>query len=581
MLTRCLRRTLSLCLLAFVGVVHAEPVSALQAAEGKTLESTARQRQYLDRRPYHVDVFNDLCERAMGQGGLDPLLEHYRARKAQDATDRAAAVLLTRLLVRRGELQAAREAGRELDGDGVAGRLLIGDLELRLGEVERAAELFESALQASPRLDDRRRVLRRLCELALDSGDEQQLLKRAESLGALDSADYPLQVEAAQLLLQGELLEAAAQAYRVALELVPDDVPRRTQTLADLGACHQRLFEGDQALAYYREALGLLRGDHWLAQELAERRLVLHTTAGTLEVLAQALNDEGAQPNSGAGPLLTLARLEESRNRLPQALEALRLASERAPRNERVSELLIGVAERAGKALEVQAELERRLSLEPDSPGLLLRLADSLGRAGESAGARTRLVQASRLAQGQAAWAAQLAGAWVRLEDPQRAAQVLDSALAQEPSPTLVLERARLAAETGSADGKAEALAILARGKPEEAAFMLTFAELHWDLGDLGGALALLEQAAQLDANSPTPLLAHAELLIGADRFGSARPLLRAAVARAQGETRLDILRQLQRLFGSHEELRAWCEQEARLWEADSDEPLPLLIQAR
>lgn len=541
------------------------------------LEETASYRAYLERNPFHERVFGDLCERAAEHGGLGPLVDHFRGRLELDSGDAVARVLVTRLLMMQTDYEAALTASAGLETAGVEGMLLVGDLKLRAGDVEPAATILEAALEAAESKDERGLVLRRLCGVWGGIGDAAGLARSAAALGELDPADYGLQREAAELLLDGGLLPEAAQAYGRALDLVPDDVPRRTQTLADMGACHERLFEGDRALECYSDALEMLHSEHWLGLDLAKRRLSLHRTAGTLEALATQLRAEAEDPQAGAGPWMQLAELELARNRPDAALEALLAGRELEPANGRVSDLLVASAETAGRIDVQQSELERRVAAQPRDLGLKLRLVRSLARGDKSAEARALLETLTRQEAGKPEWASPLARTWMEIGDGAAGLDVLDQAIAAGAGSGLVLERAQLAAEQGDVEG---ALAGLAAAQPSGRDDLMAFAGLHAELGDAAGARRCLEQAIEEDPEDTDPYAALADLLVEEGDIDGARTAVRAAVNVAPQRELDALLNRLARLLRADEDRAGWCDRERALLEAAPEDPLPLLVLA-
>ncbi len=555
----------------------AGPAHSSQVPADTLLEETASYRAYLERNPFHERVFGDLCERAADHGGLGPLVDHFRGRLEGDSSDTTARVLLTRLLMMQTEYEAALATSAGLEAAGVEGMLLIGDLKLRAGEIEPAAELLEAALAAAESKDERGVVLRRLCGVFGGTGDKAGLARSAAELGALDPGDYGLQCEAAELLLDGELLPEAVEAYRRAVDLVPNDVPRRTQTLADMGACHERLFEGDRALECYAEALEMLHSEHWLALDLANRRLALHRTAGTLEELATQLREEAQDPQAGAGPWMQLAELELTRNRADAALEALLAGRELEPASGRLSDLLVASAEAAGRIDVQQGELTRRVAADPRDLGLKLRLVRSLALGDKRPEARALLDTLTRQEAGKPEWASPLARAWLDLGDGAASLSVLDEAIAAGAGSGLVLERAQMAANQGDLEG---ALAGLEAAQPSGREDLMAFAAVHVELGDPAGAKRCLEQAIEEEPGETEAHVALAGLLVEEGDIDGARSAIRAAANVAPLREVDVLLNRLARLLRADQDRAAWCEQERALLAAKPEDPLPLLVLA-
>lgn len=557
-------------------------VLALPAAaqEDPRLAGTGRYRAFLERRPYHVEVFEDLYEAAVAAGALEPLVALYEERLAGDAADSAARVVLVRLAARAGRLERAEELARPLGETALEPLLLLARLRVHAGQPARAAALYEQAFDAAEGLAEQRDVLRQLAAAKLLTDDLSGARSAFLRLAQLDPLSFPARVEAADFLAHAGLHDDAARQYAEAVALASDDAARRCHALAALGTEREALHDGAAALEAYDEALALLGRSHWLRRDLLARVLALHETAGTLDTwierCASSASAEGGRPEDFERWAQALQRAR----RADDAARVLADAAARFPRDAALSDALLANAEARGDPDARVAELERRRLAAPADRELLLRLGDAHVAARDVDRAERAWSAAVELAGEDVETLCAVAARWLRAREVGRARACLERAAARDPRDVAaareLYEVLCVHSDPVDAATQLEVLAGLAAGSAQG---LTDVAELFVERGDRARACALLAEACRLRPDAAPAHARRAELLVLEGDTAGAREALRTLIAVAgDAPQRTAALRRLEQLLATPAARAAWIERERAA--RGPDDPTAYLVLA-
>lgn len=433
--------------------------------EGMGEERLERFRAYLQAAPYHERAFQGLLHEARAAGRLDSLLEDYRARLAANPEDRAARVLLARLLASDGHPREALTTLGDVDPERAQSWRLRSRLALALGSpaaVDRARRDLVLALErVGEDRDLRHELLLERAALEQLAGDRDAARKTLLALAEGQELDPRELAGVADHLADARFEGEAIALLEQALTAAGDDGPTRVQLCAALGRLHENRNEGRAALARYGEALEHLGRGHWLARELLERSLALHRRAGTLSTAVETYRARLGQDPRDLDARDALVRALLLGGRRHEAARELAAAVALDPADLDLSDRYAALLAELGQRLAHLAELQRQLALVPRDRPRRLALGRALARGGDLAGAEREW---ARLLESPGAGVADelaVARAWEELGEPERARERYAGALEWDPrSIEACGALARLLAQAGR---QRSALGVLGR----------------------------------------------------------------------------------------------------------------------
>ncbi|HSC87494.1 MAG TPA: protein kinase [Polyangiaceae bacterium] len=352
----------------------------------------------------------------------------------------------------------------------------------QLGFPDRAVKAYELALEVEP---DHSAALEALAKLQETTGDADRALDAI--LAIADQAETP-QARAEQYVRAAKLLEArgnrdlAIEHYRNALDANPED----------------------RAVASALRQAYVKRGDVNAAVELLERELEI---------------TEGDRPQARlAGELARLQRerLKDDRRAEQSAERALRLDAS----NLDALYVLGEICFKERRFVEASAHYarigDRIESLGTDiAVGVLERYVDAMSQSGSSAGALAAVDTLLRLAPDDAEALSRVAQVTFEHGSPERAAEMLENYLS------------RFAASLSD---------------EQKAVATYRYGEALRKTGNTRGALAKLEEAAELDPSNPAPLVALAAAYVELDDSAQALRVKTRHLDLARGEERIQLL---------------------------------------
>lgn len=311
------------------------------------------------------------------------VVARYKALLARDPFDRALGTLIALYRKHRSIAQLERELAERSDtwaSAVVLARIAVirRDKDRALALYTRAAELndrdariwlaigrasttaaaartaYERALALAPPRRVQRAALREL--LAVGDG-VAQLDSIYARLIALDPRDGELWLDRADLLASHGMFAPAIEAYTAALRLLRANPERRLHALAGRGRARHGAGDATGALADYHTALARSPRGHYLAADLVDRIIEVHTERDTLPALLRRLHRTWPPRKRGHLEWTTLARLHEATGDLDAAIAALERAIARAAGELTTQRALADLLERAGRHEELLAAL--------------------------------------------------------------------------------------------------------------------------------------------------------------------------------------------------------------------------------
>ena len=407
------------------------------------------------------------------QGRLDEAQGALAAAVDLAPRDLPARIRLGRVELERGELAAARDAFErvlDIEPRNAAGLEGLARIAAAEGDAARAVELFERVLELQPSASSARHALglayRKLGEVTraeaeLDRGGDapvlfvDPLLAKTMELGR--SAEI-YRVRGAQAFAE-ERFDLAADAYRQAIEIDPDDFTTRKA----LGFSLQKL--GDAEAAIEQLEIALERGRSGDEERDRLERSEVHRILGGLLVLTgrEAEGIEHFRAGLGLDPdradtRMKLANALARRGRFDEAIDhydrLLERQPDHAPSLVRRANARLNLGRR-GPAL---ADFERAVAAAPDDPEVRHSYAEALDYLGDDAGAARQRAAAARRADGgqRAELAARDGDRLLRTGDLAGAEAAYRRALALEPG--LTDARFQLASVLGHRGRYAEAI---------------------------------------------------------------------------------------------------------------------------
>lgn len=396
----------------------------------KAVESYER---YLARKPYHDWAFEKLVEAAVAVNELGQLVERYEARVAEDPGALPPRVVLARLFAQTDRVDEALEVLGEVEEEDAHLLRLAGTLQLRVGRWDAAVAALDRAATSTDDPELLEEIHRQRGQAYLASGDRDAAVGAFRDLAAIDPGSFHLRLEAASELAWHGLAEEALEELAAADELAGDDTSKRCRVLSEIGRLHERLTQGEQAVAVYRRAIGLMARGNWLKRDLYDRILAIHQRSGTLEALVAAARAdvEASAADLDARELLASTLLAAGRPE--EARDVLFAAIAEFPADLALSRRLLEVLEGLGDDEGRIAEYQRVLAHRPEELELYLELGRVLASSGRFEAAREQWNRTLETRLQDAGLCVRLAGFYALYDQTDDAVAMYEKAIALEP----------------------------------------------------------------------------------------------------------------------------------------------------
>ncbi|TAH37264.1 MAG: tetratricopeptide repeat protein [Planctomycetota bacterium] len=541
-----------------------------------------RYRQYLERKPYADFAFDKMVEAAVQQNQLPALVAQYEEQVREEPEGRAARVVLGRLYTRTDLLDKALEQYQAVAEPDAELYLLVGELALRRSDWKAA----EEALGTAAGLTTDQRLLTQIHgkrgEALLASGNRAGAVAAFRAVAELDPQNFHARLEVATQLARHGLQEEALAEFEAAEDLAGDDAARRCQVLAERGRLHERKLENEQAVAVYRQAIGLMARGNWLKRDLYEQVLSIHKRGGSLERLVEACQaDVAAQPQD-LDAREFLARVLREAGRGPEARAVLDAAVQDHPEDLKLSQGYIALLTGLKDTEAVIAEYQRILARRPGEMELYLELGQVFASEGRFEQAKLQWQRTLEKNLNDVNLCLRLAALYAYYGQPEEAIGLYEKAIALEPK--VVDHYAELAAFLDAQERGAEVAALLERATTAaagEAAALEQAANLWRERKDLARARVVLEQAVALRGDDARLLASLADLQVQLGDVEQGVATLHRVVNLAQEDAlRRSAVDRVVRLFRTQGRVPELVEIETRAVADGAREAAPFLILA-
>jgi tetratricopeptide (TPR) repeat protein len=571
-------RTLSLAL-ALVALA-CPPLLAARQDGPDAAQQVEKYKKYLARKPYHDTAFDTLISAAVSINGLKDLVTFYEARVAADSDALADRVVLARLYARTDQAKRAIEELRSIEGEDAELLRLIGQLELRRGEIDAALEALDRAALATEDEQLLEDIHSQRGQAYLQAGDKDKAYAAFRALAELEPENFHLRLEAASKLAYHGLTEQALAEFAVAQELAGEDTAKRCRVLAEIGTLHERLSQGQQALDIYDLAIGLMSRGNWLKRDLHERVIALHKRAGTLEQLIEKSAREAADEPRDLDKREFHARALEAAGRHTDARDILRTATTDFPGDLKLSRRLLDVLEVLDDAEGRIAEYQRILIQCPEELELYLELGQVFASEGRFEQARLQWNRTLEQRLTDAGLCIRLASFYALFELAEDALAMYRKAIELEPLE--MRHYADLVAFLNVRERTDEVPPILEQATLNaqgDAGRLEDVASLWAENGEPTRAREAVEAALEL-APGDSKILNHlADLLIREENYERASATLHEVVNHAsEASLRTSAVDKLVRLFRNQERLGELADVEQAAVDAGSMELAPYLV---
>ncbi|MFN8440870.1 MAG: tetratricopeptide repeat protein [Caldilineaceae bacterium] len=513
--------------------------------QGNQTEAQQLLNDLTTRYPANPDVMLVGARLAQRQGNSETAIATYRKLFAANPNNVTPLLGIATILIDEQNYEGARkqlEHVLELDPTNTGALFQQGVIALKLGQMEQALNLYESATQqngTNPQLI--RLVLDQLEHSGSYTGTLQYIQDvRQQQQGKQSSGN---EVKSSMIDLELTLRQARAERRSGKLQSA-----LRTQLQAEQRGLHSGALAAELSELYFaqsrlpeaiqaqKRAIRLAPEEFAFVLRLSQMWLAQGNVEQALQVLKQGLSTVG-QP----APLYTmLARLylqlgqpEAAQDTLQQGLAALG----------EVPELLLVTGELKGLQNKAEAETwyEKSLTEHPDFAQLQTAFGDFLAQEAKLDQAIERYQRAIQLEPQNAQWLVNLGRIYEQAKQPEKSFQLYQRAVELEPT---VLDAyiwlARLAQEQKDWDTAQKWLDAAMRVAPAEGRLYVELAALRFNQGQKQEAEASLQQAVQVQSTATT-LRARANLYLKLKRTDAARADFEAALALEPGsvETRL------------------------------------------
>jgi tetratricopeptide (TPR) repeat protein len=397
----------------------------------------ARWKAVVEKDPGDAAALRRLWNLYARHSTTDKLIAEYEARLEKQPDRPKLAILVGNLYRLRPDADRALEAYRkaaELAPDDPEPRLLAADILRQKQRKPEAAAAYEEALAVTRSPSEKKKVLRALADLALDTDDVEAAQRHFRTYIELDPNDVGARLDLGDALARHGKHDLALAEYQEAARRLGTDPARRVDTLARIGAELEALAREDEAIAIYRQAMELAGRGHHLRKQLTERIIDIYRKRQELRVLVALYEKEHPPASRGHFEHETLARLYEEIGDQDRALDAYRRAVAAAPAELDTQRRLIALLDRAGRDEEVVKQYEALIRVAPGEPRFRIELAERYFKRGDKARALAMLKDVGGHFPDDAGVHAALADLYSRWGEDARALREYETLTRIEPS---------------------------------------------------------------------------------------------------------------------------------------------------
>ncbi|WP_428266586.1 tetratricopeptide repeat protein [Haliangium sp.] len=377
----------------------------------------ARYKRILAANPGDAGALDKLARLYRRYRSVELLVSEYERELERKPDDYAAAVVLGHLHRQAGERDQARDyfqRAARLRPQSAAVQSALGDLYREDGKAAEARAAYEQALAQTKRKPERIQLVRALAELSLSQGDLDGARGFYEQYFELAPKDIQARVALGDALAQGGRHQEAVAVLEEAARRLGADPVRRVELIARIGAVHEAAGQEDEALRLYRQAMAKVGRSYYLRQELTARVIEIYRRRQALGDLIAEYQKAWPERRRGHFEWDTLARLYEETGDQERAIDAYRLATNKAPYELDTRRRLIALLENTGREDQALAQYEAVIRVAPGEPRFQLELAERYWRRGKEKEALALLGKVSARFSGDAGVHATIADLYTR-----------------------------------------------------------------------------------------------------------------------------------------------------------------------
>lgn len=396
----------------------------------------ARFRVYLERNPHHAQVFTRLVEEARTGDGLTELIEIYRREAEQESEGSKAAahrIVLARLLAEDRQFDEASKLLAKITPPEAKTRQLLGQFQVRAGQLRQAVNTFAGAQHLSPDLELATELYLAQADLHLALGERDKASACFAKLLKHDEADLALIAEVCEQLAAAGDPDQAMEFFATTRERVEGDPEKLARWLLDLGGLCEGARAGGRALEHYDEALALVRGPHWLRRELLARTLELHRRAGTLDRFVSRARSELSSERGDLDTWMTLLHALDLAGRDMEAARILDRAIEVFPSDLKLADRRIEFLVASRQVDQELAERQRAIALAPAEHDRRFHLARRLAETGSIEAAERAFDEFLSARESGGSSLDRVVQTWTTLGENDRATRLLRRGVDQAP----------------------------------------------------------------------------------------------------------------------------------------------------
>jgi HEAT repeat protein/tetratricopeptide (TPR) repeat protein len=347
-----------------------------------------RYKALLEKNPNDAQALKRLIGLYSKYSTLDKLIAEYEAKHAKKPDSFAFAMILGHLHRHRQEVEKAlgyyEKAAKIKPEDGSV-NIALAELYRQAQKIDDSIAAYEKALAKAKGVKEKKAILRVLADLSLQKKDIAGARRYYAKYIELDPKDVRARMDLGDALAKYDMHAEALVEYQAAEKAWRGDAQQRVNAMAAIGRELQALGRDDEAVAIYRQAIGLMPRTHHLRRDLTERIIEIFRKKQDLRGLIAGYEKEWPAGKRGFFEWDVLARLYEEVGEQDKALEAYRKAVKAEPYELDTQRRMIALLDRAGRDDEVIAAYEAVIRVAPGEPRFQIELAERYMRRGDKA----------------------------------------------------------------------------------------------------------------------------------------------------------------------------------------------------
>lgn len=437
------RRRIAIALLAFgafsLAQVPTTPIAwaqdwDVQGGTERRQEIINRYKKLLENKPVEGFIFDKIIGYVGRGDGLDALIRDYQKKVEAHPERLNYRLILGHLLKTQNDYEGALvqyEKAVELGPKDPNTWMSRGSAQVLLQNQKEATADFEKALSLEKNKKRKQDILRKLADASFAQHDWERAEKYYEQLIELAPRDEYLRMEYAQILVKYRRYDKALVQYDELIRLAGRDTKKRATTMRDKGDVLERMGKGEESIAVYRKAMGLMRSSHWLYNELQHRVIDAYRGMDRLDELVADFEKKWRSPNYDQS--IILAGLYDELGDEDNAFKYYQRARSKKPRDIAPRLKIIGILKRRGEDQKVVDAYQSLIGVARGQHRFQFDLVQLYFRMGERKKAEKQLARiASRFSRNTQVYL-ELADTYMRFEMTEKAQKAYERLVRMAP----------------------------------------------------------------------------------------------------------------------------------------------------